>query len=898
MSKDLRQRQLDLEEETVGFGLERAERMISGERSPEDIEMFGGEKDDGALLRKQSLLYTIVGIEMPKLVVAIEQKLENHGTKAARQFKILARCGSAANIAGVAIKTFFSMLFSIPYDHDDEDAEESVSIVSLAEAIAESVLHLHEKEKPDKSKKRTLGKKKSTQKNKPIPVSDKDRLWIGLALASLYLDLTRYFRKQPAHGEKDAFAVEVADEAIAKLLEDSSNLEGERIVQERGASAYMLETGLVSPVWTPMLYPPVPWETMRNGGYIGKLAGRVGLVKGRSRMSGFSRESRPEVFEAVNHLQETKFKINAFVFDAFVSLFEVLLERVKHRHSGDSGCQDKELARFKLLFDISHTTMDQCYSLEYRSLPRNLRQSMLQLFILRNEAERFLNDDFYFVHSCDFRGRVYPLSGSLNYQGGDLPRSLIEFAEGKPITDSGAERWLAIYGANCYAEKKGGIGIDKSSFDTRLTWVKDNEERILALGADIETFWDISAKLEEWWLKADKPWVFLAWAHDWAGYKANPTKHISHMPVAVDGSSNGYQHMAALLGSNRLAREVNMLPPGHSAEVPHDIYTSVTENARKDIDEQWEGNGNIADLFREYNGLKKNGKSKSAQNESELHAIKKEILALSLNDKLPRSLAKTIVMTYPYSATEYSMTKNLTKSLRKQAREQTNPPLFHTWSEYDLNPESAYYTTEMQKANSGDSKLNNIIPRWLVETIRDAIDKSFPEAIQLLNWFKDTGRAASSGNMVIQWTSPCGFVVQQSYDEKKSHHVHVLGKRFTCKTGTGKPNNDKHASGLAPNFIHSCDAAHMMRTVNAACKAGIGSFRMIHDSYATHAADVEKLNRILRGEFVRMYSGADWLGELRESLLKHAANDIAIEPHPQVGDFDLMQVEKADYFFA
>ncbi len=73
---------------------------------------------------------------------------------------------------------------------------------------------------------------------------------------------------------------------------------------------------------------------------------------------------------------------------------------------------------------------------------------------------------------------------------------------------------------------------------------------------------------------------------------------------------------------------------------------------------------------------------------------------------------------------------------------------------------------------------------------------------------------------------------------------------------------------------------------------------MIHDSYATHAADMGKLNRILRDEFVKMYRENDWLQELWKSLKEQTGGGLQGEALPLIGDFDLESVKDAKYFFA
>lgn len=76
---------------------------------------------------------------------------------------------------------------------------------------------------------------------------------------------------------------------------------------------------------------------------------------------------------------------------------------------------------------------------------------------------------------------------------------------------------------------------------------------------------------------------------------------------------------------------------------------------------------------------------------------------------------------------------------------------------------------------------------------------------------------------------------------------------------------------VAPNFIHSLDAAVMMKTIEKAVHKGITHFAMIHDSYGTHAADAPALANILREAFVEMFSDnilLNWTNEVLQILPK------------------------------
>lgn len=85
----------------------------------------------------------------------------------------------------------------------------------------------------------------------------------------------------------------------------------------------------------------------------------------------------------------------------------------------------------------------------------------------------------------------------------------------------------------------------------------------------------------------------------------------------------------------------------------------------------------------------------------------------------------------------------------------------------------------------------------------------------------------------------------------------------------------RQRSAFPPNFVHSLDGSHMMMTALACSKAGLNFAGLVlrflnfaflcfyfhilnfisgvHDSYWTHACDVDTMNKILREKFVELY---------------------------------------------
>ena len=73
--------------------------------------------------------------------------------------------------------------------------------------------------------------------------------------------------------------------------------------------------------------------------------------------------------------------------------------------------------------------------------------------------------------------------------------------------------------------------------------------------------------------KADKPWLFFAGCYEWKRYKEEGPGFRSHLPISMDGSCNGYQHLSALARDPCGGEATNLVPD----DEPQDIYLKVAE---------------------------------------------------------------------------------------------------------------------------------------------------------------------------------------------------------------------------------------------------------------------------------------------------------------------------------
>ena len=245
--------------------------------------------------------------------------------------------------------------------------------------------------------------------------------------------------------------------------------------------------------------------------------------------------------------------------------------------------------------------------------------------------------------------------------------------------------------------------------------------------------------------------------------------------------------------------------------------------------------------------------------------------------KITRGLAKRPTMTLPYGAGRFGFTEQIMSELR------------------DLNdkaPGGMYLP-------HGDD-FNNA--KELAEVISHAIGSVVVKAKEAMDWLQEVARIAASEELPIYWEAPSGFLAVQDYRVAVGERFSsvIAGQRYQLmlRVDTEELDTRKQAQSIAPNFIHSMDASHMVNTVNRCLDRGITGLAMIHDSYGTHAADAEVMSYELREAFIEQYSG-DVLGGFLEQITKQLPLALVnlLPPRPAFGTLDLERVRDSQYFF-
>ena len=189
----------------------------------------------------------------------------------------------------------------------------------------------------------------------------------------------------------------------------------------------------------------------------------------------------------------------------------------------------------------------------------------------------------------------------------------------------------------------------------------------------------------------------------------------------------------------------------------------------------------------------------------------------------------------------------------------------------------------------------------------EAVGKVLVKAAEAMNYLQKLGHYMAKHGHDIRWTTPIGFTAVQDYVKTTSKQINTWwgGTRIQLRVNqdTTKKDTVANKNAIAPNFIHSLDAAHLMLTAEAAHAEGVVDLSFVHDSFGTHAGNMGNLNRILREQFIKMYSENlldRWTEEIRSTLDPEYTSefDKLVEAHrPLPGDLDINQIINSTYFF-
>ncbi|KAL1952639.1 hypothetical protein VTO42DRAFT_4578 [Malbranchea cinnamomea] len=566
----------------------------------------------------------------------------------------------------------------------------------------------------------------------------------------------------------------------------------------------------------PMVAPPRPWEDHNIGGFLGSPTTIVRVKNGDDSQLRYIRAAAERgdldtIFKGLSVLGKTAWKINKPVFEVMLQAWNStkaianiapLNPDLKVPEKPDTD----DPGTLKAYFYEKHRIQNAISGFHSERCFQNFQMEI---------ARTFLNEIFYLPHNMDFRGRAYPLPPYLNQMTADNCRGLLLFSEGKELGERGL-RWLKIHLANVY-------GFDKASFEEREQFAMDHLD-------DIYDSAENALNGRRWWLQAEDPFQCLAACIELrnALKSPDPTRFVSHLPIHQDGSCNGLQHYAALGGDVIGAQQVNLEP----SDRPSDIYTAVAEHVKSSISQD---------------------------------ARRGNKLAVVLQNKVTRKVVKQTVMTNVYGVTFIGAVRQVRRQLQDYYPELEKNNIISPCATYISQKIFAALGSMFSGAHAiqfwlGDcaNRITRSVSFEQLEALQAKYDKLGGIEIaekEASGAIKKSLKPSSLFNATVIWTTPLRLPVVQPYRSHKVRRIRTCLQDLSIQDPSLSDVVDqrKQLQAFPPNFIHSLDATHMFLSAIKCDELGL-TFSAVHDSFWTHASDVDTMNRVLRDAFIRMHS--------------------------------------------
>lgn len=641
----------------------------------------------------------------------------------------------------------------------------------------------------------------------------------------------------------------------------------------------------------PMVIPPLPWKKWTQ--YKPTLHGAYYVLNSefmRTRGCLIQQKALPQadlstVMQGLNYLGCIPWRINNTMLQVAHKCWDnnIVLGDIPSIHDyivppkpdmpafdpnlvNDIDEQDEELNNKKIKQKEEYIKYRDLMLKHKRLYQRNmdLRSLRSSFFLKLNQGDKFASSSkLYFPYNLDFRGRAYPIPPHLSNVGSDLCRSFLTFEKKKPLGERGLF-WLFVHLANL-------VGQDKISFEERYKYTEDHLEDIYAsVKQPISS--DIKDKSSWWRREPDDPFQALATCNEIVNALEcghDPTLYESSLPVHMDGSCNGLQHYAALGRDPKGGFAVNLCS---NVTSPQDVYSGVMEKVIQRVEEHTK----LMDDKDLYQKEKERILAAATENKYTNASIEKEIqkrhkAANLVHGLIDRGVVKRTVMTSVYGVTPIGARKQIKEKVEEKLKEKG----------LDIDD----IENEIHNASG-----------YLAAITMDAIGQLFIGAKETMNWLTTCARLITTQEHPVAWVSPIGVPIVQPYRQSKAFTVITLLQRLVLTSNSDNLpiHKMRQVSAFPPNYVHSLDSSHMILTANEMEKRGL-TFSAVHDSFWTHACDIDEMNGVLRQTFVELYD-KPLLEELKSNWEMRYPG-ITFPDIPEKGNLDLKEVLNAPYFF-
>jgi DNA-directed RNA polymerase len=634
------------------------------------------------------------------------------------------------------------------------------------------------------------------------------------------------------------------------------------LVPDVGLEDYINIISLESDI-LPMVSQPNLWEVDTSNNTIVNYGGLYFNIEEKKALFRRSASNIDQTFfinrdliETVNYLSSIQYSINKKVLLFILSLLDNKDERMLNLINIDKHPNTKKIIDLNLQHKYAELNLIYKHNAKFFT-----DKTVLDLALLLYKWCDDINNSIYFPYFIDWRGRLYTDTCFFSFQKQSLARSLIIFKKGEVLKDKGLEA-LKIYTANCF-------GLDKKSIKQRLEWIAANLEKIINVNLELL-------------FESDEPLLFLACCLELKDYYDNPTSFESRLPIYLDATCSGLQHLSSMISESNLAKYVNIVKSDENDQ-PNDLYGEMVDKVINLIE-------NFVKEKPEYINL--------------------------LKLKILRGFIKRGIMTIPYSATVTGIMDQLISDLfLKQDVKKGGKLLFLLNDNRFNNTNNEVYLTKKE--------INK-----LAQFIYSVLYESFPRLRILVNYLIGMNNLLKDLKLRTIWLTPSGLLVEQEYVTSYSHELvtSVLGKRKSLtlnlyedpnneinkklKTKDTKktkklstqskeiqvkrdiyldlPNsslginsckisllkNDKISSkrqndGIMPNLVHSMDAAHIAILIKNVLKIKNIDILTIHDCFATTGNHVEFMRYHVKLAFSIIYSKQDFIENYHNFIIEY-----------------------------
>ena len=513
------------------------------------------------------------------------------------------------------------------------------------------------------------------------------------------------------------------------------------------------------------------------------------------------------------------------------------------------------------------------------------------------EAEGHELQLFYQYIDADYRGRLYYIEPFLNFQGPDLARGLLNFSTAKPMTEAG-KRWLAIHTAASYnmsysideipswceedyyshLKKEGldNISVDKMTLSDRVEWTNQYMEEIIDAG-------DAGNITKD----AEKPVAFLACCFEWYDIfeaENDDRVHMSRIPVPIDGSNNGWQHLGAISKDDQTGSLVGLVP----IKIQKDFYVQTAKKLLEICkDDRLNSILESMPMKKIRKGISKRGSMTRAYSAG----------AAKIGENMYFD-CKTEDYHIDYGINEKDCMK-LAGLLIKSIDVVCPGPL--TTMKY-LQDLAVYEIGRFERidseGNEAAKEYRDISKRIsAIHKIKDHTDEELTELSELIAERKtfSTKLIHGNGKSSLKWKTPSGFKVHYKNFHALDGKIKgsIDGQRIThvVKVNTTHPDIRGFVCGVSPNYIHSMDASHMSIVISE----WAGDFGAVHDSFSTHACEVDDLLLKAKEVFIRIYDVDNYYNEIKKIVSDDTQLDVE---QPKLGGLNIGDIYDSEYFFA